>query len=52
MKTLTNSMPNAQHHVLTGADHGFSVRKSDGRTREEVWEEATTTLIAWLGGLA
>ncbi len=52
MKELANAMPNAQHHVLTGADHGFSVRKSDGRTREEVWEEATTTLIAWLGGLA
>ena len=52
MKALKNAMPNAQHHVLTGADHGFSVRKSDGRTREEVWEEATTTLIAWLGGLA
>ncbi len=52
MQALANAMPNAQHHVLTGADHGFSIRKSDGRTREEVWEEATTTLIAWLAGLA
>lgn len=50
-KAVVNSMPNAQHHVLAGADHGFSVRKSDGRTREDVWEEAASTLVDWLRGL-
>jgi predicted alpha/beta-hydrolase family hydrolase len=48
---LVKSMPQATHHVLAGADHGFSVRKSDGRTREDVWDEAVDTLVSWLAGL-
>jgi predicted alpha/beta-hydrolase family hydrolase len=45
---IVAAMPNATHHVLAGADHGFSVRKSDGRTRDDVWAEAAGTLVAWL----
>jgi hypothetical protein len=45
---LAKTMPNARHHVLAGADHGFNVKKSDGRTREDVWEEATATFVDWL----
>lgn len=33
-------------HLLDGADHGFSVLKATGRTREDVWAEATAALLA------
>ena len=45
---LAKAMPNARHRILPGADHGFNVRKSDGRTREDVWEEASATFVDWL----
>ncbi len=35
-------------HVLEGADHGFAVLKSSGRTREDVWREAVEAMLAWL----
>ena len=38
-------------HFLEGADHGYAVRKSSGRTREDVWEEAAGTLADFLGRL-
>lgn len=41
-------VPNATVHLLEHADHGFSVRKSSGRTREDVWAEATNNAIDWL----
>jgi len=34
--------------VLDGADHGFSVLKASGRSREEVWAEATAALLAFI----
>ena len=45
---LAKAMPHARHHILAGADHGFSVKKSDQRTREDVWEEAASTFVDWL----
>jgi predicted alpha/beta-hydrolase family hydrolase len=36
----------ARVHVLDGADHGFSVLKASGRTRTDVWAEATAALLA------
>ncbi len=36
-------------HVERGADHGFDVRKKDGRTPDEVRTSVTATLLAWLG---
>jgi uncharacterized protein len=45
-------IPLASLHLLDGADHGFNVRKSSGRTREDVWREATDALIAFLTGAA
>ena len=36
-------------HMLEGADHGFAVRKSSGRSREDVWAEAVEAMVAWLG---
>ena len=35
-------------HLLQGADHGFSVPRSTGRTRNDVWMEATSALLQWL----
>ena len=41
----------AKLHLLDGADHGFSVKKSTGRTKDDVYEEAVGMLVAWLGTL-
>jgi uncharacterized protein len=35
-------------HLLDRADHGFSLPKSSGRTREDVWAEAVAVLVEWL----
>lgn len=37
--------------ILEGADHGFSALKSSGRTRQDIWEEATGSLLAFLSTL-
>jgi uncharacterized protein len=39
-------------HVLRGADHGFKVRKADGRTGAEVLDEVVQVMRAWLSPLA
>lgn len=44
-------VPDARVHLLDGADHGFAVLKSSGRSREDVWDEAAGALVEWLGGL-
>ena len=36
----------ARVHMLEGANHGFSVLKASGRTRVDVWSEATSALLA------
>ncbi|MXY59543.1 MAG: hypothetical protein F4Y96_03445 [Chloroflexi bacterium] len=41
----------ARVHLLDGADHGFAVLKSSGRSREDVWAEAAGVLVEWLSGL-
>jgi predicted alpha/beta-hydrolase family hydrolase len=41
-------VPNSRLHFLEGADHGFAVLKSTGRTRDSVWAEATTALLDFL----
>ena len=40
------AMPAVYH--LEGADHGFAVLKSSGRTRTDVWIEAADILLSWL----
>lgn len=42
----------AQLHVVAGADHGFDVRKRDGRTVGEVHEEVVEIAAAWLAKLS
>ena len=41
-------VPKAQVHLLNGADHGFATLKSTGRTRDDVWREATHQFLEWL----
>ena len=43
-------MKNATFQELTGADHGFNVLKSSGRSRDDVWKEAVDTMLGWLEG--
>ncbi|HET9939737.1 MAG TPA: alpha/beta family hydrolase [Candidatus Eisenbacteria bacterium] len=38
-------------HVLDGADHGFNVLKSSGRTPADVMEELTRTMEGWAESL-
>ncbi len=42
----------AHLHLLDGADHGFAVRRSSGRTREDVWAEAVAAMVDWLTSIA
>jgi predicted alpha/beta-hydrolase family hydrolase len=35
-------------HLLEGADHGFAVKKSTGRTKQDVWDEASSAMLSWL----
>ncbi len=48
LEELTPTLPDAQLHVLAGADHGFGVLKASGRTREDVWREAVEALLAFV----
>ena len=48
LEATTPALPASTIHILDHADHGFNVPKSSGRTREDVWEEASTSLLDWL----
>ncbi|MEX2430545.1 MAG: alpha/beta family hydrolase [Dehalococcoidia bacterium] len=49
LQAAASAVPNARVHLLQGADHGFNVLKSSGRTREAVWAEAVDATVNWLG---
>lgn len=38
-------------HVVAGADHGFAVRRRDGRTADDVRQEVERVVRAWLTAL-
>jgi dienelactone hydrolase len=40
--------PGVDVHVVPGADHGFAVRRRDGRTAADVREEVERVVRAWL----
>ena len=48
LAAVAATVPKETVHRLEGADHGFAVLKSTGRTREDVWSEATGFLLSWL----
>jgi len=48
LRAAAKKVRRATLHLLDGADHGFAVRRSSGRTREDVWSEAVAAMIRWL----
>jgi predicted alpha/beta-hydrolase family hydrolase len=48
LRAAAEKMKRSRVHVLAGANHGFSVRKSSGRTQEDVWREAVEVTLAFL----
>ena len=51
LREASRLAPNATLHLLEGADHGFAVLKSSGRTRDEVFAEATAAALDFMGNL-
>ena len=51
LRAAARLVKRAEVHLLEGADHGFAVRKSAGRTRQDIFDEAAETLAGFLGGL-
>ena len=51
MRGVTNRLgARATLHVVDGADHGFHVLKSSGRTDAQVLDELADTIVAWTSG--
>jgi hypothetical protein len=48
LRAAAKTTRRAHVHLLDGADHGFAVRRSSGRTREDVWAEAVAAMTDWL----
>jgi uncharacterized protein len=48
LRIAVKKLKHAKLHLLDRADHGFSVPKSSGSTRQDVWEEAVGAFTAWL----
>jgi predicted alpha/beta-hydrolase family hydrolase len=48
LKAAASRAPNARVVLLEGADHGFGVLKSSGRTVAQVYQEAASALVEWL----
>lgn len=48
MQRAVGDLPTWTMHWLDGADHGFRVLKSSGRTTTDVWREVTGTTRTWL----
>ena len=48
LRAAAANVPEATVGLLDGADHGFAVLKSSGRTQEDVWSEACGIMVSWL----
>jgi len=51
LRAAAKKVRSARLHLLEGADHGFAVRKSTGRTRDDVWTEAVAAMVEWLASV-
>ena len=51
LKLSAAKIENSQVMLLDGADHGFSVLKSTGRDRTDVWSDIGSDLRTWLNFL-
>jgi predicted alpha/beta-hydrolase family hydrolase len=52
LRQAASRIRGATLYLLEGADHGFAVLKSSGRTREDVWQEVCEALVEFLQSLA
>ena len=52
LKATAKKVRGSKMHLLDGADHGFAVKKSTGRTKDDVFAEAVGVFGDWLDGLA
>ena len=48
LRPLVDGLAQARMHVVEGADHGFHVRKSSGRTDGQVLDELADVTAAWM----
>ena len=48
LEPIVRKLPTATLHFVKGADHGFGVRKMDGRSPEEIFEELTDNFCEWV----
>ncbi len=48
LAAAASKVPNSKLLLLEGADHGFNLLKSAGRTREQVWDKAISKFTDWL----
>ena len=51
LEAAASKLPNSVIHQLEGADHGFAVLKSSGRTQSDVWTEAAESFLTWLSNI-
>ena len=47
LRAAAADVPDVTLHFLEGADHGFAVPRSTGRTRDDVWAEAVAAFLRW-----
>jgi uncharacterized protein len=48
LRVAASKVKRSTVHLLDAADHGFNVKKSSGRTKAELYEEAAGAMIKWL----
>lgn len=48
LQTAAKKVKRATVHLLDGADHGYAVKKSTGRSKQDVWDEAIAALTRFL----
>jgi predicted alpha/beta-hydrolase family hydrolase len=48
LRPILKKVPNAELHIVDGADHGFAVLKRSGRTESEVLHELASSIAAFV----
>jgi predicted alpha/beta-hydrolase family hydrolase len=51
LRSAASLLKQSSVHLLEGADHGFAVLKSSGRSRDDVYEEAVAALLSFIASL-
>ncbi len=51
LRVAAKKVRGSKVHLLDGADHGFAIKKSSGRTKTDVYAEVVSALADWLGQL-